>query len=106
MYERKKLIHDLSSRFIVFPGGLGTFDEMFETWCAIKIGALRKKMGFVNIQGFFDPLLQYMESCQANGFLTSDQLMIPSVYKNVSDCLAELIVDNESKSHKDLSNYI
>lgn len=95
MYERKKLIHDLSSRFIVFPGGLGTFDELFETWCGIKIGTIQKKIGFINIQNFFDPLFQFMSSCEKNGFMTTSQLMIPAIYKSVAHCLADLNINNE-----------
>ena len=60
MYERKKLIHEKSSRFIVMAGGLGTFDEFFETWCQIKIGVLKKQIGFVNTDGYFDTLIQFM----------------------------------------------
>lgn len=93
MYERKRLIHEKSSRFIAFPGGLGTFDELFETWCGIKIGLIPKSIGFVNIGGFFDPLFQFLKNCEHEGFFSKKQLMIPSVYSNVSECLEDLAVD-------------
>lgn len=90
MYDRKRLIHEKSSQFIVFPGGLGTLDELFETWCGIKIGVIQKSIGFVNIDGFFDPLFQFMHHCQNNGFFTEKQLMIPAIYNSVSDCLSNI----------------
>ena len=99
MYERKKLIHELSTHFIVFPGGLGTLDELFETWCGIKIGVIQKTMGFINICNFFNPLFQFLNTCQSDGFLTKNQLMLPLIYKNVSECLIDL-ASNSQEYHQ------
>lgn len=90
MYDRKRLIHEKSSRFIVMPGGLGTLDELFETWCQIKIGVLQKQIGFVNIDGYFDALFHFVTNCRAQGFLTESNLKIPTLYHDVQACLDDL----------------
>lgn len=91
MYERKKLIHDLSSRFVIFPGGLGTFDELFETWCNIKIGVFEKKIDFININGFFDQMFNFVDFCCQQGFLSESQIRIPSIYRTANDYLNNLV---------------
>jgi len=90
MYERKRLIHEKSSQFLVFPGGLGTFDEFFETWCNIKIGVIQKPIGFLNIDGFYDPVFQFLRNCHEDGFLTDKQLNIPRIYPDIQSCLLDL----------------
>ena len=90
MYERKRFIHEKSSHFIAMPGGLGTLDELFETWCQIKIGVLRKPMGFVNINGYFDALFDFIINCKNQGFLTESNLRIPTLYPDVPACLEDL----------------
>lgn len=90
MHERKRVIQEKSERFLVMPGGIGTFDEAFETWCNIKIGLTQKPIDFLNINGFFDPLFHLMKSCQNEGFLSNAELNIPSSYQNVSSYLSHL----------------
>lgn len=90
MYERKKLLHEKSSRFIILPGGIGTFDELFETWCAIKNGVMQKAIGFVNIDGFFDDLLKFVNNCKHHGFLDDSHQEIATVYAGIDPCLQDL----------------
>lgn len=90
MYERKKMIHEKSSLFIAMPGGVGTFDELFETWCAIKIGTIKKPFGLVNINGYFNPMLNFVKSSMRYGFLDQKDVHIPNIYNNVSECLQYL----------------
>ncbi|MBA4696003.1 MAG: TIGR00730 family Rossman fold protein [Legionella sp.] len=90
MHERKNLIREKSSQFIVFPGGLGTFDELFETWCLIKVGSIKKNMGLMNICGFFNPLFELVTHAKKNGFLTEVESTIPSIYSDVAECLLDM----------------
>ena len=93
MYDRKRLIHEKSSRFIAMPGGLGTLDELFETWCGIKIGVIKKPMGFINISGYFDPLFQLSNMCLEQGFLREVHMDIPKIYDSVQSCLQDIVND-------------
>src|SRR3990167_3937848 len=82
MQERKQLIQQRSDMFIVMPGGLGTLEEAFDTWNAIKIGIFNKPLGFLNIEGYFDELFAFISTSNKNGFISDDQLKIP--YINIS----------------------
>lgn len=92
MLERKKMMQNLADAFIVMPGGIGTLEEAIETWNAIKIGEIGKKIGFLNVDGYFDELFCFMANCRENGFLTEEQEAIPIVHSNVHilmKCIAQ-----------------
>lgn len=69
MHERKALMADLSDAFVALPGAYGTLDELFEiiTWAQLGIHA--KPIGVLNVLGYFDPLLRFLDGCVENGFL-------------------------------------
>lgn len=79
MQERKLVMQQQSDAFIVMPGGLGTLEEAFDTWNAIKIGVFNKPMGFLNIEGYFDGLFSFISNCENKGFITSSQVRIPKI---------------------------
>lgn len=57
MHERKERMILLSDAFVSLPGGWGTYDELFEVLTLAQIGFHDKPSGFVNVKGYFDPLL-------------------------------------------------
>ena len=57
MHERKQLMADLADAFVALPGGLGTFDELFEILTWNQIGLHGKPVGLLNVAGYFDKLL-------------------------------------------------
>lgn len=69
MHERKALMAGLSDAFVALPGGYGTLDELFEilTWAQLKLHA--KPIGLLNVGGYFDPLLAWIERSIADGFV-------------------------------------
>lgn len=69
MHTRKRAMADRSDAFIVLPGGYGTFEEMFEmvTWLQLQLHA--KPVGVVNVEGFFDSLLAFIQHSAAEGFI-------------------------------------
>lgn len=68
MHERKQLMADLADGFIALPGGLGTFDELFETLTWNQIGLHGKPVGLLNIADYFDALLGVIEQAVREGF--------------------------------------
>ena len=73
MHERKARMFDLSDGFVALPGGFGTLDEMFEmlTWRQLGIGD--KPCAFLDVQGFFEPLVALMDRMVEERFLHADQ---------------------------------
>jgi hypothetical protein len=73
MHERKARMFDLSDAFVALPGGFGTLDEMFEmlTWRQLGLGD--KPCAFVDVEGFYEPLVAMMDRMVAERFLHADQ---------------------------------
>ena len=69
MHELKALMTSLSDAFVAMPGGIGTLEEFFEVWTWIQLGLLKKPLGLLNTDGFFGPLLQFIDSLVERGFI-------------------------------------
>ena len=95
--ERKLMMQQLADFFLVMPGGLGTLEEAFEVWNAIKIGELKKKMGFLNIDDYFEVLFAFIENCNERGFISGSQKSIPYVDSN-SELLIDKLINSDEKS--------
>ncbi len=69
MHERKSMMAALSDGFIALPGGFGTLEELIEivTWGQLQFH--EKPCGVLNVKGYFDKLLEYLDHMQAEGFL-------------------------------------
>ena len=73
MHERKKRMFDLSDGFVALPGGFGTLDEMFEmlTWRQLGIGD--KPCAFLDVEGFYTPLMGMIDRMVEERFLHPEQ---------------------------------
>jgi len=69
MHERKTLMYDLADGFIALPGGLGTLEEIFEIMTWAQLGLHQKPCGFLNVDGYFDALIQFLDRTVIEGFL-------------------------------------
>lgn len=69
MHERKARMAELSDGFIAMPGGIGTFEEIFEIWTWSQLGIHAKPLGFLDIGGFYGPLAGFLDNTVAAGFL-------------------------------------
>ncbi|WP_249866330.1 TIGR00730 family Rossman fold protein [Paenibacillus konkukensis] len=74
MHERKQLMADLSDAFIRMPGGLGTYEELFEAACWSQIGIHKKPIGLLNVRGFYNPLIAMLEHTAKEGFMREENL--------------------------------
>ncbi len=61
MFERKTLLMNLSDAFAILPGGIGTLDEFFEVFTALQLEILEKPIGILNVEGYFDKLIDMLE---------------------------------------------
>jgi uncharacterized protein (TIGR00730 family) len=90
MHQRKWLMADLSDAFVVLPGGLGTLEEFFEVWTWGQLGLHRKPYGLLNVAGYFDPLLAFLDHAVDERFVSSDHRALLRVADDVDDLLASL----------------
>jgi uncharacterized protein (TIGR00730 family) len=87
MHERKQRMADLSDGFIALPGGIGTLEELFETFTWLQLGFHQKPVGLLNVDGFYDHLLTFLHHAGGEGFLRAahlDALLVDT------DCVALL----------------
>jgi uncharacterized protein (TIGR00730 family) len=69
MHARKARMHELSEGYIAMPGGLGTFDELFETITWAQTGAHDKPVGLFNVRNYYAPLLAAIDHAVVEGFI-------------------------------------
>ena len=69
MHERKALMADLADGFVALPGGLGTLEEVAEALTWAQLGIHHKPCGILNVAGFFDGLVAYLDHAEAEGLL-------------------------------------
>jgi uncharacterized protein (TIGR00730 family) len=69
MHERKAMMAKLSDGFITLPGGIGTFEEMFEAWCWSQLGYHEKPVGLLDVNGFYSGLRGFIDNVVEEGFL-------------------------------------
>lgn len=90
MHTRKALMAEKADAFLILPGGFGTFEEMFEVlaWQTLKIHS--KPIVLLNIAGFYDKMLHFLDHCDAEGMLRGNRgilLVAQSVEEALRLCL-------------------
>ncbi|WP_341706863.1 TIGR00730 family Rossman fold protein [Halopseudomonas sp.] len=69
MHERKAMMADLSDGFIALPGGVGTFEELFEVWTWGQLGHHQKPCALLNAAGYYDQLIAFLDHALTEGFM-------------------------------------
>ena len=73
MHERKAMMSSLADGFVGLPGGFGTFEELFEVITWGQLGLHRKPVGLLNVEGFFDPVVNLIQHAILEGFVRPEQ---------------------------------
>ena len=87
MRERKGLMDDRADAFITLPGGIGTLEELFETWTAGYLGMHAKPVVLLDPDGFYAPLLSWLDELRTKGFVGQHALDRLRVAKSVSEAM-------------------
>lgn len=74
MHQRKTMMAERSDAFLALPGGIGTFEELFEVWTWRQLGYHDKPLGLLNAAGYYDPLLAFIDHSAKQGFMNQTQL--------------------------------
>ncbi|SDI52474.1 hypothetical protein SAMN05216189_100633 [Pseudomonas delhiensis] len=72
MHARKARMAELSDAFIALPGGLGTLEELFEVWTWGQLGYHAKPLGVLEVNGFYDPLLAFLDHLVQERFVRAE----------------------------------
>jgi uncharacterized protein (TIGR00730 family) len=90
MQERKTLMAERSDGFLAIPGGIGTLDELFEMWTWRQLGLHNKPFGLLNLNGYYDSLLAFLDRSVTEGFLRRETRELLIVAEDVPTLLDAL----------------
>lgn len=90
MHQRKQMMAERADAFIALPGGIGTLEELYEVWTWRQLGYHRQPIGLLNIDGFYDTLLAFMQQTVDEGFLSAQQLTAVEVGTDPVEMLLRL----------------
>lgn len=90
MHERKFKMADLADGFVALPGGFGTMEELFEmlTWAQLSLH--KKPVALLNVNGYYDALIQFIKVMNRDGFLKDDYLDLLIVSSDIDDLLLQM----------------
>ena len=91
MHERKRLMAEKADAFVALPGGIGTFEEFFEVWTWRQLGYHDKPVGLLNLAGYYDPLVTFLRSTVAQGFMGDWQMDLIRIGEQPEALLRELV---------------
>ena len=72
MQERKMMMAQLADAFIAMPGGFGTMEELFEVLTLTQLNYHHKPVGFLNIEGYYDHIQNWMKQAHQKGFISTN----------------------------------
>jgi uncharacterized protein (TIGR00730 family) len=100
MHERKQVMAGLAEGFVALPGGFGTFEEIFEamTWGQLHLHAY--PCAFLNVDGYYDSLMEFLRGSVANGFVRREQFEALIFARSVNELLARLAEFRPEQSEK------
>ena len=79
MHQRKMMMAERSDSFLALPGGIGTFEELFEMWSWRQLGYHDKPLGLLNTAGYYNELIGFLQSSARRGLMTAEQLALLKV---------------------------
>jgi uncharacterized protein (TIGR00730 family) len=93
MHQRKMMMAERSDAFLALPGGIGTFEELFEVWSWRQLGYHDKPLGLLNVGGYYDGLLAFLAHSRDQGFMSSSQTDLLRVGSDPGELLQRLFDD-------------
>ena len=91
MHERKRIMAERADAFLALPGGIGTFEEFFEVWTWRQLGYHDKPIGLLNLNGYYDGLLTFLQCSVTSGFMPQSLMSLISVDSQAPGLLESLV---------------
>jgi uncharacterized protein (TIGR00730 family) len=93
MHQRKSMMAERADAFLALPGGIGTFEELFEVWSWRMLEFHRKPVGLLDQGGYYTPLLQFLQQSVGHGFMNDRQMELLTVDTDAARLLPRLVQD-------------
>ncbi len=103
MRERKQIMEDKSNAFIAVPGGIGTFEELFEILTLKQLGRHTKPVAIFNVNGYYDGIKNMFEKAVDENFMTEKCLELFGIFETAEDVIDYL--ENYESEECDLSTF-
>jgi hypothetical protein len=100
MHERKAKMTELTDAFVALPGGIGTYDELFEAWTWNALGYHAKPFALLNVSGFWDEMIRFLGHATASGFMSPArraQLLVADTVEAAIETLDAALPTSEKK---------
>jgi len=94
MHDRKRIMAEHANAFLALPGGIGTFEEFFEAWTWKQLGYHNKPIGLLNIHGYFDSLIAFLQHSVKSEFMVDHQTGLINTGTHARTLLEELQAQN------------
>jgi uncharacterized protein (TIGR00730 family) len=91
MHDHKWMMAERADAFLALPGGIGTFEELFEVWTWRQLGYHDKPVGILNAAGYYDPMLAFLRSSVQHGFMNDWQMDLVQVGDDLPRLLDSLL---------------
>lgn len=91
MHQRKALMAEHAQAFCALPGGIGTLEELFEVWTWRQLGYHDKPVGLLNVDGYYNDLLNFLNRMVPSGFLSHAQRALMLDGDNVDTLMRQLV---------------
>ncbi|MBI3369558.1 MAG: TIGR00730 family Rossman fold protein [Burkholderiales bacterium] len=87
MHQRKQMMAERADAFVALPGGIGTFEELFEVWTWRHLGYHDRPLGLMEAEGYWAPLVQFLDRTKTEGFISETQMAMLHVDDDVERLL-------------------
>ena len=101
MHQRKQMMAERADAFVALPGGIGTFEELFEVWTWRQLGYHDKPVGLLNVAGYYDGLLQFLDHATSQGFIPPAQRGLLEVSADPAELLDRLAAQSGTATAPD-----
>jgi uncharacterized protein (TIGR00730 family) len=91
MHERKAMMAECSDAFLALPGGIGTFEELFEVWTWRQLGYHDKPIGLLNVANYYDHMLTFLNTSVQSGFMGEWQMGLVHTESDATALLHTLV---------------
>jgi uncharacterized protein (TIGR00730 family) len=91
MHQRKQMMAERADAFLALPGGIGTFEELFEVWTWRQLGYHDKPIGVLNVAGYYDALHAFLQQTTQAGFLHEWQMALIRISDDLHGLLPALV---------------